>query len=91
MTKTRAELFEAGFQSRLEYVRYLWRIDEKLKALGEAARFPRLGDAKEAIERGWEASRNPDFYRAIGKDPEELVEAGLAALAERYDLPREES
>lgn len=53
-------------------------------ALRLAARFPRLGEHKDAITRGWAALQNPTFYKEIGKDPDALVAAGVAALKERY-------
>lgn len=56
------------------------------KALQLAASWPRLGEHKEAIEQGWAAASNPDFYREIGKDPEELEARGIAAIRERYNI-----
>ena len=53
-------------------------------ALRLAATFPRLGDHRDAITRGREACARPDFYRQIGKDPDALVAAGVAALKARY-------
>lgn len=56
-----------------------WRAALKL-----AASFPVLGEHKVAIERGWEAMVRPELYRQMGKDPDELVRAGIAALKARY-------
>ena len=53
-------------------------------ALRMAARFPRLGAQREDIQLGWSALTNPDFFRQIRKDPDELVMAGIEALKERY-------
>lgn len=53
-------------------------------ALRIAAKFPILGAQKEAITRAWQALQRPDFYRAIGKDPAELIADGVRALQERY-------
>ena len=53
-------------------------------ALRVAARFPRLGEHRDAIVRGWQALQTPEFYREIGRDPEALVASGVAALQERY-------
>lgn len=55
-------------------------------ALRIAARFPDLGDHAAAIVRAHEAGHNPRFYRSLGKDPEALIAAGIAALKERYKL-----
>jgi hypothetical protein len=54
------------------------------EALRIAAKFPILGTQKEAIQRAWQAVQRPDFYRAIGKDPAELITDGVRALQERY-------
>ena len=58
-----------------------WRAALKL-----AASWPQLGTHRDAIQQGWAALRNPDFYRELGKDPEQLVAAGQAAIKERYGL-----
>ena len=49
-------------------------------ALRIAAKFPVLGAQKEAIQRAWQAVQRPDFYRAIGKDPAELIDQADQAL-----------
>ena len=55
------------------------------KALSMAAKFPRLGKHKDQIRLGHEANQNPNFYKQIGKNPEQLVQDGIAALKERYE------
>lgn len=55
-------------------------------ALRIAARFPRLGEERDAITRAWAALQHPDFYRQLGIDPEAAVRDGIAALRERYAL-----
>ena len=55
------------------------------KALSIAAKFPRLGKHEFAIRCGNEAAQRPDFQRQLGKDPKSLVDAGIAALKERYN------
>jgi hypothetical protein len=32
------------------------------------------------------AHNNPEFYRQVGKQPQELVRTALALLAKRFDL-----
>jgi hypothetical protein len=56
------------------------------RALSIAAKFPRLGDHKTPIVRGHEAYVNPGFYAQLGKDPEQLKNAGIEALKQRYHL-----
>ena len=55
------------------------------KALSLAAKFPRLGKHKEQIRLGHEANLHPCFYKQLGKNPDQLVADGIAALKERYD------
>lgn len=55
-------------------------------ALAIAAKFPRLGEEKEAITRADAAIKRPDFYRQIRKDPEQIVLEGIAALRRRYQI-----
>ncbi len=51
-------------------------------ALSLAAKFPRLGAHADVIRRAHEATHRPAFYRQM--DPEQLVQAGVEALKERY-------
>ena len=51
-----------------------------------AAKFPQLGAHAAAIKRAHEASHSAAFYRQIGRDPDELIRAGIQALRERYNI-----
>ena len=57
---------------------------DNCEALRLAARFQHLGVHKDAIQRGWAACSRPDFYRQLGKDPEQLIAMGVAAVRARY-------
>ncbi len=57
-----------------------------LAALRIASKFPQLGEHKAVIMSGWQALQSPAFYREIGKNPDELVAAAVAALKEKYKL-----
>ena len=70
--------------TKIEQLRAYMRQGDYRRALRLAAGWPRLGDAKEAIQRGWAAMNNPGFYREIGKDPEELVRLGIDAIRSKY-------
>ncbi len=70
--------------TKLQKLRDLLAKGDDIGALRIAAKFPRLGDAKEAITRAWAAHTNPDFYREIGQDPAALVAAGVRAVRARY-------
>jgi hypothetical protein len=73
-------------RTKLATLKELWATDKYRKALKLAAGWPRLGKHRDAIQLGWSAVSNPDFYREIGKDPDELYVAGLTSLAKRYGL-----
>lgn len=62
----------------------LLREGDYSKALSLAAKFPKLGKHKEQIRLGHEANQHPSFYKQIGKNPDQLVADGIAALKERY-------
>jgi hypothetical protein len=69
---------------KIEILRGLMARGDWQGALRLAAKFPRLGEHKARIERGWEAIQRPDFYRQIGRNPDALIADGIAALKERY-------
>lgn len=76
-----------GMRTKLDKLKAAWAAGDTAEALRIAAWFPGLGEAGPAILRAHKAQWNPAFYRQIGCDPDELVRAGLTALAERYRLP----
>jgi hypothetical protein len=56
------------------------------RALRIAARFfDRSADTK-TLKRGMDAYNNPDFYRQLGKDPEQLTAVALEMLAKKFRL-----
>lgn len=56
------------------------------KAIAIAARFPRLGEHKAAIERAHMAYTNPRFLAQLGRDADTCKADGRAALVARYKL-----
>lgn len=73
-------------QTQLEKLKQLMAASEHRAALKLAAGWAQLGEHKEAIERGWAAATNPNFYREIGKDPVILQLQGITAIRERYGI-----
>lgn len=69
---------------KLDGVLAAMRADNWHEAIRLAAKFPRLGPQGPAIMRAHEAIQRPDFQRQLGRDPEALIAAGIAALRERY-------
>jgi hypothetical protein len=75
--------------TKLQRLRRCMRAGDWRNALRLAASFPRLGEHHAVIVRAHEAGWHPDFYRAIGRDPDADIAAGIAALRARYpDDPR---
>lgn len=54
------------------------------QALRIASKFPRLGEHKEAITRGWAVMKNPSMYEQMGQNVKELEAKAIAALRLRY-------
>lgn len=71
-------------QKKIDILRAHMAAQDWKKAVALAARFPRLGDEKEAITRAQTAFVNPGFLRQVGRDPAGCIEAGKAALIRRY-------
>lgn len=77
-----------AYVTALQRLKNLWAAGDYRAALKLAASWGQLGAHKGRITTGWAAVNNADFYRAIGRDPDALVADGLAAVAERYNLPQ---
>lgn len=73
-------------ETKLAQIRRFYALGDTLSVLRIAARFPRLGEHRDAITKGWAAHQNPDFYRQLGVDPEPLVCEALLAIKQRYKL-----
>ena len=73
-------------ETKLSTLRQAWTSGDRRRALGIAARFPRLDADADVIRRGWDACQRPAFYRQIHKDPIELETAALSALASLFSL-----
>jgi len=61
------------------------------EAIHFAAKFHQLGDHKSAIKRAHEIILHPDIYLEMGYNPENIFEAGIKALKERYAKPYQEA
>jgi hypothetical protein len=72
--------------SKTNQIRAVWTAGDRIGALRIAARFfDRSSDTK-TFKRGIAAYNNPDFYRQLGKDPQQIVGAALDVLAKRFKL-----
>lgn len=68
-------------KNKSEEVRNLLKEGNFDKALSIGKTF-RRGEKNliDAIQRGWDASRNPVFYNQLGMNPQELYEKGVQSL-----------
>ena len=55
-----------------------------LSALRLSSRFHDRSDDTLIFKRGFDAYQNPDFYRQLGKDPDEIVAAALKRIRARF-------
>lgn len=76
----------APMETKLSFVVAAFNAGDFCKALTLAAKFPKLGDQRSAILDGHAAYASPGFMQQLGKDPEALKIAGIAALRSRYSL-----
>jgi hypothetical protein len=72
--------------SKLSIVRRHMQSGEWQAAVRLAARFPRLGEHRNAILDAHSAYTNPRFVAQLGKNPAALQDAGRAALLDRFGL-----
>jgi lipopolysaccharide biosynthesis regulator YciM len=64
-------------------IRYM-RAEDWQRALSLANTFRMLGTHRDTIRLAHECRVWPKFYRSLGRDPEEAVAAGIAALKLLY-------
>jgi hypothetical protein len=67
-------------------IRAAWASGDRIGALRIAARFFDRSIATRTFKRGMDAYNNPDFYRQLGKDPEQIIGAALDILAKRFNF-----
>lgn len=72
--------------TKLAKIKQALLAGDQVAALRIAAKFPDLGEHREAITRAWASLQSPQFYREIGRDPEALFTAGVAAIRQRYGI-----
>jgi|DEB0MinimDraft_3_1074331.scaffolds.fasta_scaffold254170_2 hypothetical protein len=59
---------------------------DTVNAMRIAAKWGDLGEQRDAIKSGWNSRTNPDFYRQIGKNPDQLWSKGVEALKIRIGI-----
>jgi hypothetical protein len=73
-------------QTKTDQIRAAWFRGDRIAALRIAARFFDQSAATKTFQRGVNAYNHPQFYRQLGKEPQEVMTAALALLAKRFDL-----
>lgn len=71
-------------KTKLSILQAHMKAGDWTKAISIASKFPRLGEQRGAILDAQLAITNPNFVRGIKRDPHALIEAGKAALMQRY-------
>jgi hypothetical protein len=69
-----------------DQIRAAWAAGDQIGALRIAARFFDRSTATITFKRGIDAFNNPNFYRQLGKDPEQLIANALELLAKKFSL-----
>jgi hypothetical protein len=69
-----------------DQIRAAWNAGDRIGALRIAARFFDCSTDTRTFKHGMDAFNNPNFYRKLGKDPEQLVGDALDVLAKRFNL-----
>lgn len=72
--------------SKTDQLTDAWLAGDKIGALRIASRFFDRSQETQTFKRGWDAHSNPSFYRQLGRDPDALTNAALAALAVKFGL-----
>jgi hypothetical protein len=75
-------------QTKLSKVQAAMRAGNWPRAFSIASKFARLGAHKAAIMRAQSAALSPGLYRQLGRDPAAIIEAGKAAMLERFGAMR---
>ena len=75
-------------QTKLSKVQAAMAAQDWPRAFSIASKFARLGRQRVAIMRAQAARLSPGFYRGLGRDPAAIIEAGKAAMRERFEAMR---
>lgn len=71
--------------TKLAAIRAAMAAEDWEEAIQIAGKFQRLGEHGAAIRTARDAINNRRFYEQLGKNVDELIAAGIAALKERYN------
>jgi hypothetical protein len=71
-------------ETKSEQIRRALSAGDHFTALRIASRFHDRSSDTMIFKRGFDAYQHPDFYRQIGRDPEQLTATALAVLEIRF-------
>jgi hypothetical protein len=72
--------------SKCSNIREAWASGDRIGALRIAARFFDRSADTQIFKRGMDAFNNPEFYRQLRQDPDQITAAALRLLAEKFNL-----
>ena len=72
--------------SKCSKIREAWASGDRIAALRIAARFFDRSEATQIFKRGMNAFNNPEFYRQLRQDPNQITTAALHLLARKFNL-----
>jgi hypothetical protein len=75
-------------QTKLSKVQAAMRAGDWPRAFSIASKFARLGPQRAAVMGAQAARLSPGLYRQLGRDPAAIIEAGKAAMRERFEAMR---
>jgi hypothetical protein len=70
--------------TKLEELKQLIETNQYDKAIKMAAKFPRLGEERNAILSASSALLSPNMYISMGKNPEKVIQDGITAIINKY-------
>jgi hypothetical protein len=72
------------FMNKIAQVQQAMAAGDWPRAFSIASKFARLGRQRDAIMRAQAARLSPGLYEQMGHDPAAVIEAGKAAMRERF-------
>ena len=72
--------------SKCSKIREAWASGDRIGALRIAARFFDRREDTQIFKRGMNAFNNPEFYRQLRQDPDQITTDALHLLARKFNL-----
>jgi hypothetical protein len=72
--------------SKCSKIREAWASGDRIGALRIAARFFDRSVVTQIFKRDMHAHNHPDFYRQLGRDPDQITAAAFQLLARKFNL-----